>query len=68
MEKEAEALMAGQFGFGIGPPENAFEKHVGHFWGIIETRDYMRARLEQLEYMNWHLESKRGWDMIADHM
>lgn len=25
-------------------PANAFETHVGHFWGIAETRDYMRAR------------------------
>ena len=24
--------------------ENAFEDHVGHFWGILETRDYCRAR------------------------
>ncbi|KAG6039701.1 hypothetical protein E4U41_002195 [Claviceps citrina] len=25
-------------------PGNVFQDHVGHFWGIIETRDYMRAR------------------------
>jgi hypothetical protein len=25
-------------------PANAFETHVGHFWGLIGTRDYMRAR------------------------
>ncbi|KAI2616511.1 hypothetical protein GGR54DRAFT_227825 [Hypoxylon sp. NC1633] len=25
-------------------PANAFETHVGHFWGILNTRDYMRAR------------------------
>ncbi|KAK2807623.1 hypothetical protein FQN51_000060 [Onygenales sp. PD_10] len=25
-------------------PENVFETSVGHFWGIWETRDYMRAR------------------------
>lgn len=25
-------------------PANAFETHVGHFWGILETRPYMRAR------------------------
>ncbi|KAK2763312.1 hypothetical protein FQN54_009948 [Arachnomyces sp. PD_36] len=25
-------------------PENVFETHVGHFWGILDTRDYMRAR------------------------
>ncbi|KAK9327490.1 hypothetical protein V1520DRAFT_348690 [Lipomyces starkeyi] len=26
-------------------PENVFETSVGHFWGILATRDYMRARL-----------------------
>ncbi|KKP06420.1 hypothetical protein THAR02_01471 [Trichoderma harzianum] len=26
-------------------PANAFESHAGHFWGMISTRDYMRARL-----------------------
>jgi hypothetical protein len=25
---------------------NAFETAVGHFWGIHETRDYMRARFD----------------------
>lgn len=25
-------------------PANAFETNVGHFWGILSTRDYMRAR------------------------
>lgn len=27
-----------------GAKENLFETHVGIFWGIIETRDYCRAR------------------------
>ena len=27
-------------------PANAFETHVGHFWGIHSTRDYMRARFD----------------------
>lgn len=26
-------------------PANAFETHVGHFWGMVGTRDYMRARV-----------------------
>ncbi|KAI0437106.1 hypothetical protein F4803DRAFT_566306 [Xylaria telfairii] len=25
-------------------PANSFETHVGSFWGLINTRDYMRAR------------------------
>ena len=71
MEKEAHKLKSGQFGFGMGPPENAFEEHVGSFWGLFETRDYMRARLavvDQIERMNWDLDTKRGWDMVAAHM
>ncbi|KAK5401763.1 hypothetical protein LTR06_010870 [Exophiala xenobiotica] len=27
-------------------PANAFETSVGHFWGILSTRDYMRARYD----------------------
>ena len=28
------------------PTENYFETQVGGFWGLVETRDYCRARLE----------------------
>jgi hypothetical protein len=30
-------------------PANAFETHVGRFWGLLSTRDYMRARLVLVE-------------------
>jgi hypothetical protein len=30
-------------------PANAFDTHVGHFWGIINTRDYMRARFALID-------------------
>ncbi|KAL8666238.1 MAG: hypothetical protein Q9168_007522 [Polycauliona sp. 1 TL-2023] len=30
-------------------PPNPFETSVGHFWGIMSTRDYMRARYALLE-------------------
>lgn len=30
-------------------PENVFESGVGHFWGIHETRPYMRARFANVE-------------------
>ena len=30
-------------------PSNLFEEHAGHFWGILETRDYMRARFALVE-------------------
>ncbi|KAL7934431.1 hypothetical protein V8C35DRAFT_302552 [Trichoderma chlorosporum] len=29
---------------GFMTPANAFETHVGHFWDVINTRDYMRTR------------------------
>lgn len=30
-------------------PSNLFEEHAGDFWGIAETRDYMRARFDLVE-------------------
>ncbi|PPQ84331.1 hypothetical protein CVT24_012479 [Panaeolus cyanescens] len=33
-------------------PGNLFETSAGHFWGIIDTRDYMRARL----HVAWELQ------------
>ena len=30
---------------GAGARPEAFQRDVGHFWGILETRPYMRARL-----------------------
>ncbi|OAQ58396.1 zinc finger domain-containing protein [Pochonia chlamydosporia 170] len=31
--------------------ENIFKDHVGYFWGILETRPYMRARYELVDVM-----------------
>jgi tetratricopeptide (TPR) repeat protein len=36
-----QALAAGERA--IGP--DAFREHAGHFWGVLQTRPYMRARL-----------------------
>jgi MYND finger len=30
-------------------PARLFEEHAGHFWGIMATRDYMRARYALIE-------------------
>jgi hypothetical protein len=30
-------------------PANVFEESIGHFWGILDTRDYMRSRLSLVE-------------------
>ncbi|KAJ4324086.1 hypothetical protein N0V84_004052 [Fusarium piperis] len=32
-------------------PANAFETHVGRFWGIMSTRDYMRARFALADHL-----------------
>ena len=39
----------------IGPQD--FQEFVGHFWGILETRPYMRAR-EGLAHILWFLGEK----------
>ena len=33
----------------IFTPANLFEEHAGHFWGIMDTRPYMRARYALVE-------------------
>lgn len=47
MQAEEQQLneLPSDFGF----EEKPFENSVGHFWGILETRDYMRARLAYAE-------------------
>lgn len=32
-------------------PANLFDTQVGHFWGILDTRPYMRARFAHIEAM-----------------
>src|SRR5260370_24760432 len=41
-EKLREAVQAGERSLGKG----FFDKHRGHFWALMETRPYMRARFE----------------------
>ncbi|KAI4144418.1 MAG: hypothetical protein L6R39_004191 [Caloplaca ligustica] len=36
-------------GDGFAAPPNPFETSVGYFWGILSTRDYMRARYALVE-------------------
>jgi tetratricopeptide (TPR) repeat protein len=45
-----QGVQAGQRA--LGP--DVFTEEVGHFWGILETRPYMRAR-EGLAEVLWHL-------------
>jgi len=44
-ELYARAMAAAERTLGSAP----FEEHVGHFWGVIETRPYMRARFGYAE-------------------
>jgi tetratricopeptide (TPR) repeat protein len=37
--------------------EETFREESGHFWGLVETRPYMRAR-EGLAHVLWHLEER----------
>jgi hypothetical protein len=58
VEREAEKLRHYRgFMFGSGArPENLFETNPGDFWGIFETRNYMRERSSlvdaTMEFMN----------------
>jgi len=40
----------------IGP--ETFAEHAGHFWGILETRPYMRARLGLAQAL-WYLDERQ---------
>jgi tetratricopeptide (TPR) repeat protein len=55
-----QAVAAGQRA--IGP--DAFREHVGHFWGLLETRPYMRAR-EGLAHTLWNLGRR---EEAAEHL
>ncbi len=50
-------------------PARLFEEHAGHFWGILETRDYMRARyalMEALLKVKTHAAVKAAHDHAMD--
>jgi len=51
----AQGVQAGERALG---PE-AFKEDAGHFWGIVETRPYMRARQGLAEVL-WHLGERQA--------
>jgi tetratricopeptide (TPR) repeat protein len=55
-----QAVAAGERA--LGP--DAFREHVGHFWGLLETRPYMRAR-EGLAHTLWTLGRR---EEAAEHL
>ncbi len=60
LELYQQALAAGERA--IGP--DAFQQSVGHFWGLLETRPYMRAR-EGLAHTLWTLGRR---EEAAEHL
>ncbi len=60
----AKGVAAGERALG----ETAFQEAVGHFWGILETRPYMRAQLGLADAL-WALDRREEaiahlWDML----
>lgn len=63
-ELYAQGVAAGERALG----KRAFTEDAGHFWGIIETRPYMRARLGLAQAL-WALGKEReaidhAWDLL----
>jgi tetratricopeptide (TPR) repeat protein len=48
----------------LGP--EVFEEDVGHFWGILETRPYMRARAELAQYLWFMGERRQAIEHLTD--
>ena len=74
VEKEAAPLRSTrEHIFGAGPidPVNLFEEEVGNFWGMFDTRDYMRTRLalanEIHDGIAWDYETKESWEAVLEH-
>ena len=68
MEREASKLRSfTDYGF----PINLFEIDKGSFWGIVETRDYMTARLELANLIHDELaydqETVELWEKVLMH-
>ena len=63
-ELYAKGVAAGERALG----EKPFKEKVGHFWGIIETRPYMRARAGLAQAL-WEMDRRQEaieqvWDML----
>lgn len=56
-------------GDGFMLPPRVFEEHAGRFWGILDTRDYMRARFGFVDAMLAHFPRHRVAVQTAlDHL
>ncbi|KAE8351304.1 hypothetical protein BDV28DRAFT_137353 [Aspergillus coremiiformis] len=65
MDQEEQALRncPGDF---MMPAGDAFVNCVGHFWGLLDTRDYMRARFGVVEAMS-QIKSEESVHSQLDH-
>jgi hypothetical protein len=58
------------FGYSV-TPHNLFETSVGSFWGIFDTRNYMRSRLGLANTIHdeiaWGYETKGAWEVVLNH-
>lgn len=67
LQTEERALRAAPADFMM--PENVFVNGVGNFWGILETRDYMRARfglVDSLLKIKNYFAVKAAFDHMMD--
>ena len=65
LEREEAALRAQPADFMM--PADVFTNGVGRFWGIVGTRDYMRARFAAASAL-LEVESVRAVEMALDHL
>lgn len=68
MEKEERDLRAmPRDGFMDYPGETIFKEQAGRFWGILQTRDYMRARFGVVE-ASLKIKTKLAAEKASDHI
>jgi hypothetical protein len=64
---EEEADLRSNPGNGFDMPANVFDDCAGHFWGILGTRDYMRARYAVVEAL-LKINTKQAVQTALDHL
>lgn len=52
MKEQAQPLRQFRGWFGGEEPKDLFHTEVGHFWGILDTRDYCRTRYELMDKLS----------------
>ena len=65
--EQEEQKVRDEPGDGLFTPANPFETSVGHFWGIMDTRDYMRARYAYVRAV-LKIKTFDAVDLAASHL